>query len=106
MKRKILAADWPKTKGSLSDEIRFEAVDAVVEDLKKHSKAVTSNEKIAQVGTVSSNGDPEIGRFIADAMKKVGRKIPFELKETGLGGIADTPTGKNIKKTLFHESKM
>ena len=46
------------------------AVKAVVEDLKKHSKAVTSNEEIAQVGTISSNGDPEIGRFIADAMKK------------------------------------
>jgi chaperonin GroEL len=34
------------------------AVNAVVEDLKKHSKAVTSNEEIAQVGTISSNGDP------------------------------------------------
>src|SRR5437588_774341 len=50
------------------------AVNAVVEDLKKHSKAVTSNEEIAQVGTISANGDSEIGRFIADAMKKVGNE--------------------------------
>lgn len=41
---------------------------------------------------------------VIDAMKKVGRKIPFELKETGLGGIADTPTAKNIKKSLYHDS--
>jgi chaperonin GroEL len=39
------------------------AVNAVVEDLKKHSKAVTSNEEIAQVGTISSNGDVEIGQW-------------------------------------------
>jgi chaperonin GroEL len=50
------------------------AVSAIVEDLKKHSKAVTSNEEIAQVGTISANGDSEIGRFIADAMKKVGNE--------------------------------
>src|SRR6201998_3337484 len=49
------------------------AVNAIVEDLKKHSKAITSNEEIAQVGTISANGDSEIGRFIANAMKKVGK---------------------------------
>src|SRR5438132_13651191 len=48
------------------------AVDAVVADLVKNSKKVTSNEEIAQVGTISANGDAEIGKFIADAMKKVG----------------------------------
>jgi chaperonin GroEL len=57
------------------------AVDAVVEDLKKHSKAVTSNEEIAQVGTISSNGDVEIGRFIADAMKKVGNEGVITVEE-------------------------
>src|SRR6204780_483156 len=46
------------------------AVEAVVEDLKRNSKKVTSNEEIAQVGTISSNGDSEIGKFLADAMKK------------------------------------
>ena len=39
------------------------AVDAVVEDLKKNSKKVTSNEEIAQVGAISANGDREIGKF-------------------------------------------
>ena len=45
------------------------AVETVVEELKKNSKKVTSNDEIAQVGTISANGDAEIGRFIADAMK-------------------------------------
>ena len=57
------------------------AVNAVVEDLKRHSKAVTSNEEIAQVGTISSNGDPEIGRFIADAMKRVGNEGVITVEE-------------------------
>src|SRR4026209_2042845 len=50
------------------------AVDAVVADIQKNSKDVTSNEEIAQVGTISSNGDVEIGRFLAEAMKKVGNE--------------------------------
>jgi chaperonin GroEL len=57
------------------------AVDAVVEDLKKHSKAVTSNDEIAQVATVSSNGDSEIGRFLAEAMKKVGNEGVITVEE-------------------------
>jgi chaperonin GroEL len=50
------------------------AVEAVVRDLQKNSKTVTLNEEIAQVGTISANGDSEIGRFIANAMKKVGNR--------------------------------
>ena len=57
------------------------AVEAVVEDLKKNSKKVTSNEEIAQVGTISSNGDSEIGRFLADAMKKVGNEGVITVEE-------------------------
>jgi chaperonin GroEL len=57
------------------------AVEAVVEDLKKNSKKVTSNEEIAQVGTISANGDAEIGRFIADAMKKVGNEGVITVEE-------------------------
>ena len=57
------------------------AVEAVVEDLKKNSKKVTSNEEIAQVGTISANGDAEIGRFIADAMKKVGNEGVITIEE-------------------------
>src|SRR5450755_2240080 len=41
------------------------AVETVVEELKKNSKKVTSNEEIAQVGTISANGDAEIGKFLA-----------------------------------------
>src|ERR1043165_9534080 len=50
------------------------AVEAIVKDLQKNSKNVTSNDEIAQVGTISANGDAEIGRFLADAMKKVGNE--------------------------------
>src|SRR5256885_1701640 len=57
------------------------AVTAIVADLQKHSKNVTSNEEIAQVGTISANGDPEIGRFIADAMKKVGNEGVITVEE-------------------------
>jgi chaperonin GroEL len=57
------------------------AVSAVVEDLKKHSKAVTSNAEIAQVATISANGDSEIGRFIAEAMKKVGNEGVITVEE-------------------------
>jgi chaperonin GroEL len=57
------------------------AVEAIVEDLKKNSKKVTSNEEIAQVGTISANGDAEIGRFIADAMKKVGNEGVITVEE-------------------------
>src|SRR6266436_1809932 len=57
------------------------AVEAIVENLKKNSKNVTSNEEIAQVGTISANGDAEIGRFIADAMKKVGNEGVITVEE-------------------------
>jgi chaperonin GroEL len=57
------------------------AVSAIVEDLKKHSKAITSNEEIAQVGTISANGDSEIGRFLAEAMKKVGNEGVITVEE-------------------------
>src|ERR1700719_1474603 len=57
------------------------AVEAIVEDLQKNSKKVTSNEEIAQVGTISANGDAEIGRFIADAMKKVGNEGVITVEE-------------------------
>jgi chaperonin GroEL len=57
------------------------AVEAVVEDLKKNSKKVTSNEEIAQVGTISANGDSEIGKFLADAMKKVGNEGVITIEE-------------------------
>ena len=57
------------------------AIEAVVEDLKTHSKKVTSNEEIAQVATVSANGDVEIGHFIPDAMKRVGNEVVITVEE-------------------------
>jgi chaperonin GroEL len=57
------------------------AVEVVVADLQKNSKNVTSNEEIAQVGTISANGDAEIGRFIADAMKRVGNEGVITVEE-------------------------
>jgi chaperonin GroEL len=57
------------------------AVETIVADLQKNSKKVTSNEEIAQVGTISANGDAEIGRFIADAMKRVGNEGVITVEE-------------------------
>jgi chaperonin GroEL len=48
------------------------AVDAVLEDLRRNSKKVTSSEEIAQVSTISANSDAEIGQLIANALQKVG----------------------------------
>src|ERR1700758_1355561 len=57
------------------------AVEAVVADIEKNSKKVTSNEEIAQVGTISANGDAEIGKFLADAMRKVGNEGVITVEE-------------------------
>ncbi|HEY7549357.1 MAG TPA: chaperonin GroEL [Hyphomicrobiaceae bacterium] len=57
------------------------AVDVVVEQLKANSKKVTSNEEIAQVGTISANGDREVGKIIAEAMKKVGNEGVITVEE-------------------------
>src|SRR5664279_5414410 len=57
------------------------AVAAVVADLKANSKKVTSNEEIAQVGTISANGDREIGDFLAKAMQKVGNEGVITVEE-------------------------
>jgi chaperonin GroEL len=57
------------------------AVEAIVSDLKSHAKKVTSNDEIAQIGTISANGDTEIGRFLADAMQKVGNEGVITVEE-------------------------
>src|SRR6202023_3500646 len=57
------------------------ALEAVVADLQKNAKKVTANEEVAQVGTISANGDHEIGRFLADAMKKVGNEGVITIEE-------------------------
>jgi chaperonin GroEL len=57
------------------------AVELVVADLKKRSKKVKSNEEIGQVGTISANGDKEVGQMIARAMAKVGNEGVITVEE-------------------------
>jgi len=57
------------------------AVLAIVDDLKKRSKKVGGSEEIAQVGTISANGDTDIGKFLADAMAKVGNEGVITVEE-------------------------
>ena len=57
------------------------AVAAVIEEIKSQSKKITSNDEIAQVGTISANGDREVGKIIAQAMKKVGNEGVITVEE-------------------------
>ncbi|TIN40525.1 MAG: chaperonin GroEL [Mesorhizobium sp.] len=57
------------------------AVDAVVAELKANARKVTRNDEIAQVGAISANGDVEIGRFLAEAMEKVGNEGVITVEE-------------------------
>ena len=57
------------------------AVAAVVEDLKTRSKKISTSDEIAQVGTISANGDREIGEMIAQAMQKVGNEGVITVEE-------------------------
>src|ERR1700741_2579886 len=57
------------------------AVNAVVANLKQNSRKITSNAEIAQVGTISANGDQEVGKMIAEAMKKVGNEGVITVEE-------------------------
>src|ERR1700685_1907049 len=57
------------------------AVAALVEELKKRSKKITTQAETAQVGTISANGEVEIGRMIAEAMQKVGNEGVITVEE-------------------------
>jgi chaperonin GroEL len=57
------------------------AVEAVVIDLKSHSRAVSTNAEIAQVGTISANGEKEIGEMLAKAVEKVGKEGVISIEE-------------------------
>src|SRR5688572_15519366 len=57
------------------------AVEAVVAELQANARKVTRNDEIAQVGTISANGDVEIGRFLAEAMQKVGNEGVITVEE-------------------------
>jgi len=58
-----------------------QAVETVVEDVKKRSRKVSTNAEIAQIGTISANGDREIGEMIASAMQKVGNEGVITVEE-------------------------
>ncbi|MFC3073806.1 chaperonin GroEL, partial [Shinella pollutisoli] len=57
------------------------AVDAVVKELKANARKISNNSEIAQVGTISANGDSEIGRYLAEAMEKVGNEGVITVEE-------------------------
>ena len=57
------------------------AVTAVVEDLQAHARKVSANSEIAQVATISANGDEEVGRILAEAMEKVGNEGVITVEE-------------------------
>ncbi|WP_026612584.1 chaperonin GroEL [Ensifer aridi] len=57
------------------------AVDAIVKELKNNARKVSKNAEIAQVATISANGDAEIGRYLAEAMEKVGNEGVITVEE-------------------------
>ena len=57
------------------------AVETAIRDTRKHSKQVKANDEIAQVGTISANGEREVGEFIAEAMEKVGKEGVITVEE-------------------------
>jgi chaperonin GroEL len=57
------------------------AVDAVVKELKTNARKISNNSEIVQVGTISANGDPEIGRYLAEAMERVGNEGVITVEE-------------------------
>jgi chaperonin GroEL len=57
------------------------AVHAVVEDIRRRSRKISTNEEIAQVATISANGDQEIGKMLAQAMQKVGNEGVITVEE-------------------------
>ncbi|MFO0997230.1 MAG: chaperonin GroEL [Alphaproteobacteria bacterium] len=75
------------------------AVQAVTEDLKKRSRPVSTNKEIAQVGTVSANGEEEIGQIISKAMEKVGKEGVVTIEEAkGLETELDVVEGMQFDR--------
>jgi chaperonin GroEL len=78
------------------------AVEALVGELKKAAKSVTSNAEIAQIGTISANGDTEIGGYIAEAMQKVGNTGVVTIEEgTSLKTELDVVTGIQFDRSYI-----
>lgn len=75
------------------------AVDAIVKDVQKRSKKVSTNEEIAQVGTISANGERSVGEMIAKAMEKVGNEGVITVEEAkGLDTELDVVEGMQFDR--------
>ena len=75
------------------------AVDAVIEHLKGQSKATKDAKEIAQVGTISANGDEEIGQLLAQAMEKVGKEGVITVEEAkGAETLLDVVEGMQFDR--------
>ena len=75
------------------------AVEAVIADVKKRSKKVSTSDEIAQVGTISANGEAEIGKLIAQAMEKVGKEGVITVEEAkGLTTELDVVEGMQFDR--------
>ena len=75
------------------------AVNESIKEIKHASKKISLQEEIAQVGTISANGDKEIGEKIADAMEKVGANSPITVEEAkGLEFEVDVVEGMNFDR--------
>jgi len=75
------------------------AVEAVIADLKKRSKNVKSDEEVSQVGTISANGDSDIGDMISAAMQKVGKEGVITVEEAkGLTTELDVVEGMQFDR--------
>lgn len=75
------------------------AVAALVEELKKQSKATTTSKEIAQVGTISANSDSDVGEIIAQAMDKVGKEGVITVEEgSGLDNELDVVEGMQFDR--------
>ncbi len=76
-----------------------QAVSVALADLEKRSKKVKSNDEIAQVGTISANGEAEIGQMIAEAMQKVGNEGVITVEEAkGLDSELDVVEGMQFDR--------
>ncbi|MCP5367554.1 MAG: chaperonin GroEL [Hyphomicrobiales bacterium] len=75
------------------------AVEAVVADVHKRSRAVKTSDEVAQVGTISANGDSEVGKLIAEAMEKVGKEGVITVEEAkGLATELDVVEGMQFDR--------
>ena len=75
------------------------AVTAIVQDLKSRSRPISSNDEVAQVGTISANGDAEVGKILAQAMEKVGNDGVITVEEAkGLETELDVVEGMQFDR--------